>query len=112
MSAAKIKSSMPSEPQVRCIELVQRLIQMLNPRSEEYATAIMLAKELNQTVKCDRCGGRGTHPRHENCGHGTHDAYVRGCSEQVMCRKCRGDTVVPKPLNVRVSESGGDKPTT
>lgn len=101
MSAAKPKREMQSEPPVRCIELVQRLIQMLNPRSEEYATAIMLAKELNQTVKCDRCGGRGTHSRHENCGHGTHDAYVRGCNEQVMCRKCRGDTVVPKAAERR-----------
>lgn len=87
---------MNNEPE-NAVKLIRKLLENLDPKSDAYAWAIALATELNQTLKCPHCGGKGTHAKHYNCGHGQHDAFVRGCNEQVMCKKCHGDARIPKP---------------
>ena len=71
-------------------QILDRLLQLLPKTSDAYGFAFDLAGLLHQTEKCKKCGGRGTHDRHQTCRHSSHGCYVSGCYEQVLCRKCGG----------------------
>lgn len=76
--------------------LMGNLMRNLKRGSEAWAWAMDLAGVLNQTNPCDKCGGTGIRRKHENCNHNCEDAWIRGCNEPVLCRKCRGCTRIPK----------------
>ena len=49
-------------------------------------------------MNCPKCDGRGWNPKHKNCYHSAHDAYVRGCNDQRVCGTCLGTGSKGAPL--------------
>lgn len=91
---------------MKAVELIDKVLDCLPQKHPAYAWAIMLAKELNRAEPCSKCNGKGTHLKHEYCGHNHQEAWIRGCNTQVICRKCKGDCVVPK---AKTTPGAGDR---
>lgn len=49
---------------------------------------IVYIKGEGKEVNCLKCNGRGWNPKHKNCYHNVHDAYIRGCNGQRVCGAC------------------------
>jgi hypothetical protein len=64
--------------------------------SDVWSWTMTLAELLNQTEMCPKCNGDGGHAKHMNCYHSSHDRYVRGCGEILMCKRCTGLGRIPK----------------
>ena len=74
----------------------KRIFSLLSPKLDVYAWFTQLATILNQTAPCDKCKGKGMHHKHINCYHDSMDGCVLGCHEDVICRKCKGSSRLPK----------------
>ena len=68
--------------------VLRRIIELSCGAGRDFA--MELASLLGQCDPCPKCGGTGSHTKHINCSHGCEEAWIRGCDESVVCRRCHG----------------------
>lgn len=63
-------------------------------------------------MRCEKCKGRGEHPRKPNFSGSVYDAYLAGANDLVICKRCGGsgytgmESVYRKLKFIAVNSSG------